>query len=557
LKGFWLVIFLLALLGAYLTLRQWEQFLQTFLYFYSVEGAVYFALSLTMVKAGHELAHAYTAKNFGLKVPVMGVAFIIFWPVLYTDTTDAWKLTAKKQRLQIGIAGVAFELAAAVFATLLWHLLPMGPWKGAMFMLASSTWILTLTINLNPFMRFDGYYILSDLLGIPNLQQRSFELARWFLRRFLLGADLPCPENLPWEQRALLIAYGYAVWAYRLFLYSGIALLVYHFFFKVLGLLLFAGEIGLLICLPIMREIKVWFRMRSQLKGNVRMLFSAALLLLGLALFFFPWNTSIHIPAVSKARNFSRIFAPEGARIKENLLARGREVKEGEALVVLDSPEIEYWKKQAAQDVQLLQTQISRSSFFEEHAEQLPILEQELVEALTALAGAGEQEKRLTIRSPIRGVVSDVADSLVPGRWLKESDQLAAVVDLQHPVIEGYVHEQDRSRILKGQRGIFYPSDTEVPEIVVEIKNIAVSHTSELDAPYLASVYGGDLPVRVEENGALRLQQSLYKVEMEPIAGSPAGCILRGTVKIRGNPVSIAARAWTALQAVVIRESGF
>lgn len=555
--GFWRIIFFLGLLGGYLTLGQWEQFLQTFLSFYSLEGMVYFAGALTLVKAGHELAHAYTAKRFGLKVPVMGVAFILFWPILYTDTTDGWRLPSKKQRLQIGIAGVAFELAVAVFATLCWHLLPLGPWKGVMFMLASSTWIMSLTVNLNPFMRFDGYYLLSDLLDTPNLQQRSFALGRWFLRRLILGIDLPCPENLPGRRRAILITYGYATWVYRLVLYSGIALLVYHFFFKALGILLFAAEAGMLICLPIIRELKAWAGICSQLRMNLRILLSAAILFSLVAAFFYPWNSAIEIPALSRSANFSRIFATQEGRIRESLLAEGRKVEKGEILLIIDSPAIVQQKKQAGLEVELLETQLKRIGFSADHAEQIPIVEQRLVEALTTLAGAREREQRLQIIAPITGIVADVADSLVPGRWVKETDQLASVIDPEKIVIEGYVHERDFRRLSPGAPGKFYPSDSELPPLAVEVKRIAASHTTELEEPYLASVYGGDLPARAEEDGALILQQAVYKVEMEPLSPLIGGRILRGTVIIQGEPVSIAARVRRSIQAVLIRESGF
>jgi len=89
--------------------------------------------------------------------------------------------------LAIGAAGMIVEIAIAILCTSLWHFLPDGAVRSSVFSIATATWVLTLLINLNPFMRFDGYFLLSDYLGVANLQQRAFSLARWRLRELLFA----------------------------------------------------------------------------------------------------------------------------------------------------------------------------------------------------------------------------------------------------------------------------------------------------------------------------------------------------------------------------------
>ena len=103
-------------------------------------------------------------------------------------------------------------------------------------------WILTLVVNLNPLMRFDGYYLFSDYLGIKNLQERAFAMARWKLRSTLFGLELPAPEQLRAKTVRTLVIFAWATWIYRFFLFLAIALLVYYFFFKLAGLLLMLIE---------------------------------------------------------------------------------------------------------------------------------------------------------------------------------------------------------------------------------------------------------------------------------------------------------------------------
>ncbi|MFM7272518.1 MAG: site-2 protease family protein, partial [Gammaproteobacteria bacterium] len=245
-----------AALGAAMVSRQWDAFLATFPYFFSLEGALLYALVLAAVKCAHELGHALVAKHYGLRVPTMGIAFLVLWPVLYTDTTEAWRLRSRGQRLRVTAAGMATELALAGIAALAWCFLPDGPARSVAFVVASVTSVLTLVVNLNPFMRFDGYYLLSDWLDEPNLQARSFALARWWLRRVFVGSAEEVPENLPLPRLRLLVLYALATWCYRAVVMIGIALMLYFLFWKPLGLFLMVVELWVFVLGPVWRELR-------------------------------------------------------------------------------------------------------------------------------------------------------------------------------------------------------------------------------------------------------------------------------------------------------------
>src|SRR5471032_1677741 len=175
----------IGLLGTWRVIDQWQAFSQTFLYFFSWQGALCYGLALGLSKLLHELGHAYTARHYGLRVPAMGVAIMMLWPLLYTDTSEGWKLRSRRARLAIDSAGIVAELMLAGLAAFIWSVLPEGPMKSAAYVLAAVTWISTLAVNLNPFMRFDGYYLMMDAIDIPNLHERSFAFGRWLARRVL------------------------------------------------------------------------------------------------------------------------------------------------------------------------------------------------------------------------------------------------------------------------------------------------------------------------------------------------------------------------------------
>jgi len=177
-------------------------------------GFVSYALSLTLVKMLHECGHAFTAKRLGCRVPTMGVAFLVMWPVLFTDVNETWRLPDRRDRLAVGVAGIAVELAIAAWSTVLWVLLPDGPLRQMTFLLAAITWLTSLTINLSPFMRFDGYFLLMDAVNIPNLHTRAFNMARWWVRETLFGLNEEPPEAFSPGRRRFLIIFAFAVWIY-------------------------------------------------------------------------------------------------------------------------------------------------------------------------------------------------------------------------------------------------------------------------------------------------------------------------------------------------------
>ena len=92
--------------GLYFTLNQWDEFTHTFWHFFTLEGLAFYILALIGIKSLHELGHAYTAHHYGTRVPTLGVAFLVMFPVLFTDTTDAWRLTDKSKRLHIDGGGI-------------------------------------------------------------------------------------------------------------------------------------------------------------------------------------------------------------------------------------------------------------------------------------------------------------------------------------------------------------------------------------------------------------------------------------------------------------------
>ncbi len=557
-RGFAIAILLIGVLGLYLIARQWDVFRDTFVDLFTVQGAVAFAITLGFLKLVHELGHAYTAKRFGCRVPTMGVALLVLVPVLYTDVNESWKLTGRKQRLAIGVAGVTAELCCAAIAMCAWGFLPAGPARSTAFMVATSTWVTTVLINLSPFMRYDGYYVLSDWLEMPNLHHRSFALARWWLREKLLGLGDPPPEELPPARMHFLVLFAFVTWLYRFSLFIGIAVLVYHFVIKALGVAMMVVEVGFFLARPIVMEAWAWWQRRADMRLSPRTLATLTGAIVLIALVIVPWRSAIDAPAVLKSKEHVDVFAPEfGAQLAAAAVTNGQSVQKGASLFRLVSPDLDYKIAHSRANLDILGWQMENKGLDADLLEHSQVTEREYQTTLTEYRGLLDQKTQLDITAPIAGEVVDTAENLEPGAWVAAKSRLASVIDPKTVKVEAYVDEGDLERIALGDTATFWADADSRTEVPLRVTEIARSSTRTLPDPYLASTNGGPITVRTPKQDELVPDRTLYRITLVPQgAAPPPTLILRGHVALRGEAVSILQRAWRSFHAVLIRESG-
>ncbi len=555
-RGFRLLLAVLLAAGLFLVSRQWDTFVHSFAAFDHWSGYLGLGLALTFSKVLHEFGHALTATRQGCKVPTMGVAFLVTWPVLYTDVNEAWKLPSRRQRLAIAGAGIATELALAVLATFAWSFLPEGMLKAAAFMLATSTWLITLAINASPFMRFDGYFLLCDWLGIDNLHARSFAFGRWWLRERLFALGAPAPEAVAPGRRRFLVAFAYTTWIYRLSLFLGIALLVYHFFFKALGIFLLLVELGWFIARPVAQEVQAWWQLRKDLMKHFRTLVTLALFLGLAALFVLPLQTTVQAPAMLTLAQRQAIHAPV-AGVLLALPTPGQGVRQGEALFRLRSPDIDFQLAHARLGEQPLRLQQERQSLDETLRREGGVISRRHAEAAGSIQAWSRERDRLDIDAPLAGVVLEVNDELNVGGWVATDEWLAFVGRPQGVRVEAYVDEADLERLRLDAPARFLPEAPEWPVFHCRVAAIDRNNVDVLEHPALAVPHGGTLAVKGSRD-ALVPAGSLFRVRLDrcdPAAAPPRE--LRGTLRIDAQRASLASRWWRAAMAVWLREAGF
>ncbi len=550
-----------ALLALFLVLRQWDVFIRTTLEFLSWDSLLYYIAAVFVAKCCHELGHAYCCKHHGLHVPVIGIAFLVFWPFLYTDTGESWKLTSRRQRLQIVIAGMAAEAILAVLSTLAWTILPPGVLRNTAFFLATTSWVMTLAVNISPFMRWDGYYLLSDLTGIKNLQPRSMELAKWRLRELFFGFGNPPPEAMPLSTQRFMILYAVGVWLYRLVIFFGIALMVYHFFIKALGIVLAMIELLWFIWFPIQKELVVWYKKRGEMHWNRHSIISLSLLILLALLFFLPWRSYQLLPAVLRPAEFTELYPPIAARVEKVHVRKQAVVRRGEPLFDLASPELEFNLQQAATEMKLAEALLQRANTdVDLLREQREVAIEQTIKAQQLYQGYKKKEAQLHITAPFDGIMVAIADNLKPGLWVDEGYSLGMLANTTgRTLVFAYTDSEGLATLSEGAQGVFYAEHFNKDSLPVSVIHISRVNTEFLNEPLLASVHKG--PIAVEEPqqpGRYRPKESIFlvilAVERKDLT---LAAIQKGYVRVASQPRSYALRIWRNFYSLLIRESGF
>jgi putative peptide zinc metalloprotease protein len=553
---------------------KWTEFTHTFSSVFSLQGLFFSMIAFVICKFCHELGHAYMCKQYGIPVPTLGVAFLVFWPVLYTDTTLSWSLTSEK-RLRIALAGMWIETYVTIIAALLWCNTYNPTIQAICYVTITINWMGSVLINVSPFMRFDGYYVLSDLIKMPNLQPRAFALTRWQVRRWLFGWDEPQPEKFPKHMHYFLVAYSIFTWLYRLTIYVGIAVLVYHFVIKLVGIILFAVELFYFILGPFVSEIKTWIMLKEYFHPNIRLFTTITICFFILSYLLLPTNETVRMPAtLSYFHQF--LIAPVEGTLVTNPPKVGTKVKADQPIVVLDSSDLDYGLQRLRLEYQKKVNELRRAALETGYSNQKGILLSEIGKQQAEYKKLYSLHEDLILRVPFNGVIRDIDPDLTIGTVVLKYQWIGDVIEPNIIRIEAYVHQVDMYLIHEGLTGYFYPHNLSDPKIPVKVIMIDQLNTNELSCQYALNVkqdrkqnivvatpcynaneLGGEIATYLNDDSAYVPADSIYRVILQPLKPMTLAQIQRGTVILATESRSYSSRLIYWLKKNWIEESGF
>ncbi|HEX5105719.1 MAG TPA: HlyD family efflux transporter periplasmic adaptor subunit, partial [Pirellulaceae bacterium] len=388
--------------------------LPTFHEFFGPGNILWLAAALALVKVLHELGHAVACKSFGGECNRLGVMLLVFVPALYCDVSDAWMFARPLRRIAVSAAGMAVELVLAAVAAVLWAVTEPGWFNALCLNILFVCSVGTLFINGNPLLRYDGYYILADLLGTPNLsQQASAALRRWSARLFA-GVDFDQPKLLAEPGWVLLLGYGLASTIYR-----GLVILAVLWLIQAalapLGLAVVAQLVTLLVLGALAsgpaRAVVRFLRdpgKRSRIQPGRALASMMVLAGVSAAVLTIPLPSRVTAPVVLRPEGARQVYVTTAGML-ESSVAGGDVVSEGQTLArlhnrTLEVEAVELQSRLKQQRLHVQQLEIRRHD--------VPALGDQLPAAQEALQDLQEQFElkrrdldRLVLTAPIAGVV--------------------------------------------------------------------------------------------------------------------------------------------------------
>ncbi|MFK3660228.1 HlyD family efflux transporter periplasmic adaptor subunit [Scandinavium sp. NPDC088450] len=555
---FLLLTLLVALTGIVLATRQWDSVVASLHNAVSWHGALAFAVALVFSKLWHELGHAFTATRHGVRVGHMGVALLVMLPMAYTDTGESWKLSRSTERFRIAAAGIISELVLAGWATFLWSFTPEGSIKNALFFLATTAWVMTVVVNASPFMRFDGYFILSDLLDFPGLHERAGNWAKRWLRWHLIGLRDPLPDNVTPAFARFLTLFAFVTWIYRLMLFIGIALVVYHAFFKALGVILFLVEIMTFVVYPVWRELRVWYERRSEIQPRRRWRLFALLAVLG-AVLFVPWSGRVSLDGVFESALVQPVYTPFPAKLTQIHVSDGERVKAGEALFELQASVPQDAQDRARALHQAWENSARGALALAKDGPAKQVIAEQMMRQYQLEASAGAIElQRLRLVAAADGVVTDSDITLQPGNWVSPGEPIAMVIDDRHWRVRALVREEDLSRIATGAQAKVWLSGRWKP-MIGEVVSVDHEAVKTLPSLILAKNHGGPVALNAQAPVKdLRPDSVWYRVSIEgETADHNVGHEQTVQVAINTEKQSLAHRWLNSIILMLIQQTGF
>jgi putative peptide zinc metalloprotease protein len=336
-----------------------------------------------------------------------------------------------------------------------------------------------------------------------------------------------------------LVVYAWLTWAYRLVLFIGIALLVYHLFFKLLGIILFVVEMGVFVMRPVMSELKEWHSRRDRIlasrRGRGLLLGLGALLLLALL----PLDRHVSAPAVMGPIAAVPVVAGDPARVERVLVRNGQRVAVGTPLIELVAPDIETAAAQARLRIARIETQLARGGADAEDLSARLVLERELAAERDELAGFDRRSARLVLRAPIAGIVADLDNQVSPGRWLGGAEVVARIVAPSDYDVQAFVREDDIGRIGDGALARFVPDDPVLRSRAAKLTGKSASAIQHMDQPILASTQGGPIAVNEDAAKSLRPREALYRLRFVATPGPGPLRPVRGAISIEARSQSL------------------
>ncbi|TVR49006.1 MAG: hypothetical protein EA425_13305 [Puniceicoccaceae bacterium] len=402
--------------------------------------------AIVVVKTLHEFGHAYTCRGLGGEVHTMGIMLLVLSPLPYMDATASWSFRERWKRIAVASAGMGVELVVAAFAALVWVAAGEGLARDLAFNIMLVASVSTLVFNANPLLRYDGYYILADLLDIPNLHSRGQKQVRHLAEHYLFGLKKSkSPANSAYEA-GWLTAHGILAGIYRVVVFAGIIFFV-STQYLLLGLLMAVICLVSWLVVPAGKFAKYLADSPSLQRNRTRALLvtaGGAAVVFGL-LAVLPFPQSMRAPGILRAAEFSEVVTEAEGRLVAQLTPGGTFVEAGTPLLRLENEDLHREIESVSARLRELEVRWRRA--LGEATPDLAAIEQSRLALEARRARLLSRAAALVVRAPVAGVWSFPQSEEMAGAWLARGARIGHVLSEGDFVFTAIVSQRTASRL--------------------------------------------------------------------------------------------------------------
>ncbi|WP_147286538.1 hypothetical protein [Kingella potus] len=467
-----------------------------------------------VVKSIHEWAHGMAVKAWRGSVREIGLMLILFMPVPYVDAGSSYRFVSKWQRAAVAAAGIMAELLLGALAMYVWLWAEAGVVRALAFNVILISGVSTLFVNGNPLMRYDGYYILTDLLEIPNLMQRSKNYWVYLSDRFLFGSKEAKPPPNTERERFWLFTYGATAPVYRFAIMLSLIWFVaqQYFFFGVLMALVSAW---LTLLMPLYKAVKHLFSGNSLARCRLQALrrFYALVAMLVLMVFGVPLPFYSVREGVVWLPEQTVVRAPADGHLSSYVAKPNQAVQAGDAVLVLSNPRIQQEKQLAVERMNALALQIRQNQ--PQNLARLRVLIQQQNAEAAKLDRLQQETDQLTVRAQSAGYWHTADMKQLEGRFAKKGSILGYVVAKASNTVRVAVHQDDMKLIEERLHAVQIRSATHIERNYSAIlSRITPRGDFELASPALSIEGGGKIATHPGESGGQQALERFFDVDL-------------------------------------------
>jgi len=518
----------LALMGyaVVLVATEWDVILRElprFDAFLSVDRILILGTAIASIKILHELGHAFACKRFGGEVREIGVMLLALMPCLYCNVSDAWLLKSRWRRIAISGAGIYTELVIASLATIIWAWSVPGVVHSVSLYVMIVCSVNTLFLNGNPLLRYDGYYVLSDLVNVPNLRRRSTDaLSRLGQRLFFRRMPIRQSQS-PWWQQTGLIIYGACAAVYVWLVLFGILWMLYRFAkpYGIESVVIVVGGFLVIVRVGTAGLQFLNFLRTLHERGQMRILTTLFTLLSfsGIAWWglTFPLPRYVTTPVVIRPVESTTLFVSSPGVIEfADELEFGQSVQRRDVLarlrnheIVLQLTTLQGQLTQQKRRLELLEFQLAGNP---QVAALIPTTQAQVRDLQARLDTLQTEAKRLELEAPADGILLQASAYLPPTGELSSREQ---------PL---------RPRV----QGAWLESGTALCEIASAESKQAVVYVEQTDLAHLS--LGTEVGVTTLQTGGQVLRGTITEISAKPVDHLPPVLVISNRVAFRPGP---------------------